>query len=143
MGFPNFLYYVMLPIIIWVILSLGPDIRFYRTLILDEIYQDYVRTAKAKGLDEKMILFKHVLRNAMIPIVTYTVVQLPFLLLGALLLESFFSIPGLGGMTITALNASDFPVLKAITILSAVAYIVFTLIQDIVYTLVDPRVKLQ
>ena len=90
-----------------------------------------------------LILFKHVLRNAMIPIVTYTVVQLPFLLLGALLLESFFSIPGLGGMTITALNSSDFPVLKAITILSAVAYIVFTLIQDVVYTVVDPRVKLQ
>ncbi len=142
-GFPNFLYYIALPVIIWVILSLGPDIRFYRTLILDEIYQDYVRTAKAKGLSEKMILFKHVLRNAMIPIVTYTVVQLPFLLLGALLLESFFSIPGLGGMTITALNSSDFPVLKAITILSAVAYIVFTLIQDVVYTVVDPRVKLQ
>ena len=142
-GFPNFLYYIMLPVIIWVILSLGPDIRFYRTLILDEIYQDYVRTAKAKGLSEKTILFKHVLRNAMIPIVTYTVVQLPFLLLGALLLESFFSIPGLGGMTITALNASDFPVLKAITILSAVAYIIFTLIQDVIYTIVDPRVKLQ
>jgi peptide/nickel transport system permease protein len=142
-GFPNFLYYVSLPILIWVILSLGPDIRFYRTLILDEIYQDYVRTAKAKGLSEKAILFKHVLRNAMIPIVTYTVVQLPFLLLGALLLESFFSIPGLGGMTITALNSSDFPVLKAITILSAIAYIVFTLVQDIVYTIVDPRVKLQ
>ncbi len=142
-GFPNFLYYIALPVVIWVILSLGPDIRFYRTLILDEIYQDYVRTAKAKGLGEKAILFKHVLRNAMIPIVTYTVVQLPFLLLGALLLESFFSIPGLGGMTITALNSSDFPVLKAITILSAIAYIIFTLIQDIVYTVVDPRVKLQ
>lgn len=142
-GFPNFMYYVSLPIIIWVILSLGPDIRFYRTLILDEIYQDYVRTARAKGLSEKAIFLKHVLRNAMIPIVTYTVVQLPFLLLGALLLESFFSIPGLGGMTITALNSSDFPVLKAITILSAVAYIAFTLIQDIVYTMVDPRVKLQ
>ncbi|MAX66181.1 MAG: ABC transporter permease [Bacteriovoracaceae bacterium] len=142
-GFPNFIYYVLLPIIIWVILSLGPDIRFYRTLILDEIYQDYVRTARAKGLTEKKILFKHVLRNAMIPIVTYTVVQLPFLLLGALLLESFFSIPGLGGMTINALNSSDFPVLKAITILSAIAYIVFTLIQDIIYTIVDPRVKLQ
>ena len=142
-GFPNFLYYVSLPIIIWVVLSLGPDIRFYRTIILDEIYQDYVRTARAKGLSEKVILFKHVLRNAMIPILTYTVVQLPFLLLGALLLESFFAIPGLGGMTITALNSSDFPVLKAITILSAVAYIIFTLIQDILYTLVDPRVKLQ
>lgn len=142
-GFPNFLYYVSLPVIIWVVLSLGPDIRFYRTIILDEIYQDYVRTARAKGLSEKVILFKHVLRNAMIPILTYTVVQLPFLLLGALLLESFFSIPGLGGMTITALNSSDFPVLKAITILSAVAYIIFTLIQDILYTFVDPRVKLQ
>lgn len=142
-GFPNFLYYIILPIIIWVILSLGPDIRFYRTLILDEIYQDYVRTARAKGLSENVILFKHVLRNAMIPIVTYTVVQLPFLLLGSLLLESFFSIPGLGSMTIDALNSSDFPVLKAITVLSAVAYIIFTLLQDIVYTMVDPRVKLQ
>ncbi len=142
-GFPNFIYYILLPVIIWIVLSLGPDIRFYRTLILDEIYQDYVRTAKAKGLTEKKILFKHVLRNAMIPIVTYTVVQLPFLILGALLLESFFSIPGLGGMTLNALNSSDFPVLKAITILSAVAYIIFTLIQDIVYTMVDPRVKLQ
>ena len=142
-GFPNVVYYISLPVIIWVVLNLGPDIRFYRTLILDEIYQDYVRTAKAKGLSEKKILFKHVLRNAMIPIVTYTVVQLPFLLLGALLLESFFSIPGLGGMTITALNSADFPVLKAVTILSAVAYIIFTLIQDILYTVVDPRVKLQ
>lgn len=142
-GFPNFLYYIILPVIIWVVLTLGPDIRFYRTLILDEIYQDYVRTAKAKGLSAKVILFKHVLRNAMIPIVTYTVVQIPFLLLGALLLESFFSIPGLGGMTITALNSSDFPVLKAITIISAVMYIIFTLIQDILYTIVDPRVKLQ
>lgn len=142
-GFPNFLYYVSLPIIIWIILSLGPDVRFYRTLILDEIYQDYVRTAKAKGLSESTILLKHVLRNAMIPIVTYTVVQLPFLILGSLLLESFFSIPGLGSMIINAINASDFPVLKAMTILTAIAYVVFTLIQDIIYTIVDPRVKLQ
>lgn len=142
-GFPNFLYYVSLPIIIWVILSLGPDIRFYRTLILDEIYQDYVRTARAKGLSEKVILLKHVLRNAMIPIVTYTVVQIPFLILGSLLLESFFSIPGLGGIIITAINSSDFPVLKAMTILTAIAYVIFTLLQDIIYTVVDPRVKLQ
>ena len=142
-GFPYFIPYIILPVIIWVVLSLGPDIRFYRTLILDEIYQDYVSTAKAKGLKERTILLKHVLRNAMIPIITYTVVQLPFLLLGSLLLESFFSIPGLGGMVIDALNASDFPVLKAITILSAVAYIMFTLLQDILYTVVDPRVKLK
>lgn len=142
-GFPNFLYYVSLPIIIWIILSLGPDIRFYRTLILDEIYQDYVRTARAKGLSEKVILLKHVLRNAMIPIVTYTVVQVPFLILGSLLLESFFSIPGLGGIIINAINSSDFPVLKAMTILTAISYVIFTLVQDVIYTIVDPRVKLQ
>lgn len=142
-GFPNFIPYVSLPIIIWIVLSLGPDIRFYRTLILDEIYQDYVRTAKAKGLSEKVILLKHVLRNAMIPILTYTVVQLPFLLLGSLLLESFFSIPGLGGIVLDALNSSDFPVLKAMAVLSAIAYILFTLLQDILYTVVDPRVKLK
>ncbi len=141
-GFPSVLPFISLPIIIWVILSLGPDIRFYRTVILDEIYQDYVRTAKAKGLSDRKVLLKHVLRNAMIPILTYTVIQLPFLLLGALLLESFFSIPGLGDMTIEALNESDFPVLKAMAILSAVAYVTFTLIQDILYTWVDPRVKL-
>ena len=135
--------YITLPIIIWIVLSLGPDTRFYRTLILDEMYQDYVRTARAKGVSEKAILLKHVLRNAMIPIITYTVVQLPFLLLGSILLESFFSIPGLGNMVINALNASDFPVLKAITVLSAVAYIVFTLVQDVLYTVVDPRVKLK
>ncbi len=141
-SFPGVMPYISLPIIIWVVLSLGPDVRFYRTLILDEMYQDYVRTARAKGVSEKVILLKHVLRNAMIPILTYTVVQLPFLLLGSILLESFFSIPGLGNMVINALNSSDFPVLKAITVLSAVAYIVFTLIQDVLYTVVDPRVKL-
>lgn len=141
-GFPYFIPYVLLPIIIWVVASLGPDVRFYRTIILDEIYQDYVRTARAKGLSEKVILFKHVLRNAMIPILTYTVVQLPFLLLGSLLLENFFSIPGLGAIVVNALNSSDFPVLKAMAVLSSVAYIIFTLIQDILYTVVDPRVKL-
>jgi peptide/nickel transport system permease protein len=141
-GFPDLIPYVTLPVIIWIVLSLGPDIRFYRTLILDEIYQDYVRTARAKGLPEGKILFKHVLRNALIPVITYTVVNLPFLILGSLLLESFFSIPGLGGMILAALNASDFPVLKAMAILSAVSYILFTLISDILYTMVDPRVKL-
>lgn len=141
-GFPYFIPYVALPVIIWIVLSIGPDVRFYRTVILDEIYQDYVRTARAKGLSESKILFKHVLRNALIPVITYTVVQLPFLILGALLLESFFSIPGLGGMVLSAVNASDFPVIKAMAILSAIAYILFTLLSDILYTLVDPRVKL-
>ncbi|MFL5784666.1 MAG: ABC transporter permease [Bacteriovoracaceae bacterium] len=142
-GFPDFVPYVALPIIIWILLSLGPDVRFFRTVILDEIYQDYVRTARAKGLSEITILLKHVLRNAMIPIITYTVIQIPFLILGALLLESFFGIPGLGGITLNALNSSDFPVIKAMAILSSVVYILFSLISDILYTFADPRVKLQ
>ena len=143
MGFPDFIPYILLPVAIWVVLGIGPDVRFYRTIILDEIYQDYVRTARAKGLNEKMILFKHVLKNAMIPIITYVVIQIPFLILGALLLESFFGIPGLGGITLNAILASDFPVIKAMTILSAVAYIIFSVITDILYTLVDPRVRLK
>jgi peptide/nickel transport system permease protein len=142
-GFPDFIPYIALPAIIWILLSLGPDVRFFRTVILDEIYQDYVRTARAKGVSEIRILLRHVLRNAMIPIITYVVIQLPFLILGALLLESFFSIPGLGGMTLNALNSSDFPVIKAMAILSSVMYIVFGLISDILYTVADPRVKLK
>lgn len=141
-GFPNFIPYVLLPIFIWVVLSLGRDVRFFRTVMLDEIYQDYVRTARAKGVSEITVLLKHVLRNAMIPIITYTVIQIPFLILGALLLESFFSIPGLGGLTLNAINASDFPVLKAVAILSSIAYILFGLLSDVLYTFVDPRVKL-
>lgn len=141
--FPEMFAYTALPGIIWIVLSLGPDVRFFRTVILDEIYQDYVRTARAKGLGEVTVLLKHVLRNAMIPIITYVVIQIPFLILGALLLESFFSIPGLGGITLNALNSSDFPVIKAMSILSALAYIVFSLITDILYTFADPRVKLK
>lgn len=141
--FPTIISYVTLPIIIWVVLSIGPDLRFYRTIMLDEIYQDYVRTARAKGLSEKVILFKHVLRNAMIPTITYVVIQIPFLILGALLLESFFGIPGLGSITLSAINASDFPVIKAMTVLSAVAYIIFSVITDVLYTVVDPRVRLK
>jgi peptide/nickel transport system permease protein len=142
-GFPDFIPYIALPTIIWIILSLGPDVRFFRTVILDEIYQDYVRTARAKGLSELNVLLKHVLRNAMIPIITYVVIQIPYLILGALLLESFFSIPGLGGITLNALNSSDFPVIKAMAILSSVVYIIFSLISDVLYTFADPRVKLK
>jgi len=141
-GFPDFVPYIALPAIIFILLSLGPDVRFFRTVILDEIYQDYVRTARAKGLSEITVLLKHVLRNAMIPIITYVVIQIPTLILGALLLENFFSIPGLGGITLNALNSSDFPVIKAMAILSSVLYIVMNLIMDILYTYADPRVKL-
>ena len=142
-GFPDFVPYVALPAIIWIVLSVGPDVRFFRTVILDEIYQDYVRTARSKGLGEITILLKHVLRNAMIPIITYVVIQIPSLILGALLLENFFSIPGLGGITLNALNSSDFPVIKAMAILSSVAYILFGLLSDILYTFADPRIKLK
>jgi peptide/nickel transport system permease protein len=142
-GFPDFVPFVALPSIIFILLSLGPDVRFFRTVILDEIYQDYVRTARAKGLSEFVILLKHVLRNAMIPIITYVVIQIPSLILGALLLENFFSIPGLGGITLNALNSSDFPVIKAMAILSSVLYILLSLLTDVLYTFADPRVKLK
>ncbi|MFG1500013.1 ABC transporter permease [Halobacteriovorax sp. XZX-3] len=142
-GFPYFIPYVILPVIIMVVLNLGPDLRYFRTVILDDIYQDYVRTARAKGLSEKVVLLKHVLKNSLIPIITYVVIQIPFLILGALLLESFFSIPGLGGLTVKAVFDNDFPVIKAMTILSAMAYIIFTVITDILYTIVDPRVRLK
>lgn len=140
--FPDFIPYIILPSIILIVLNIGSDVRFYRTVILDEMYQDYVRTARAKGLPEKLVLFKHVLKNAMIPIITNLVIQLPSWLLGTLLVESFFSIPGLGGITLYAINNSDFPVIKAMTILSAVFYLIFNVITDVLYTLVDPRIKL-
>jgi len=142
-GFPNFLPYIILPAIIWIVLSIGPDVRFYRTVVLDEVHQDYVRTAYAKGLSNRMILFKHVLKNAMIPIITNLVIQVPSLILGALLIENFFGIPGLGNITLQAINNSDFPVIKAMTILSSMLYIIFNIITDVLYTLVDPRVKLK
>jgi peptide/nickel transport system permease protein len=142
-GFPEFIPYVILPILLYVLIELGPDTRFFRTVILDEVYQDYVRTARAKGLSEIKIMFKHVLKNALVPILTYVIIQIPFLILGLLLVETFFSIPGLGGMTVKAINTSDFPVIKAMTILSAVGFIVFSVITDVLYTVVDPRMRLK
>ena len=141
-GFPDFIPYIILPGFILVLLNIGSDVRFYRTVFLDEMYQDYVRTARAKGLPERVILFKHVLKNALAPIITNLVLQIPSWLLGTLLVENFFSIPGLGGITLNAINNSDFPVIKAITILSAISYVIFSVITDILYTLVDPRIKL-
>lgn len=135
--------YLGLPIVIFVLLSLGGNVLFYRTIFLDEIYHDYVRTARAKGLAEPIILFKHVLRNALIPIITHVVLQMPFLILGSLLLESFFGIPGIGGIVVQAIQNADFPVIKAMTFLSAVLYMVFQLISDILYAVVDPKVQLR
>lgn len=141
-GFPYFIPYVILPALILIVISIGPDVRFFRTVMLDEIYQDYVRTARAKGLSERVVLFKHVLKNAMIPIITRVVIQLPFLILGSLLLENFFGIPGLGDITVNAVNNNDFPTVKAIAIIVSVLYTLFNLITDILYTVVDPRVRL-
>lgn len=134
--------YLLLPWIISIVVSAGPNIRMFRTVFLDETKADYVRTAFAKGASENSVLFKHILKNAMIPILTYTVIVIPFLILGSFLMERFFSIPGIGDTMITAINNGDFPVIKAMTMLIAIFYIVFNLITDILYAYVDPRVKL-
>jgi peptide/nickel transport system permease protein len=139
----NLLRYSALPILVGVIVSLAPDIRLYRTFFLDEIHQDYVRTARAKGLDESRIMAVHVLRNAAIPIVTNVMIQLPALLAGAFLIERFFSIPGIGREVILAVERSDFPVIKAVTVYIAIATMVANLAADLVYKAVDPRVQLK
>jgi peptide/nickel transport system permease protein len=141
-GWPERLQYVAMPAMIWVLVGLGADVRFYRTAFLDETGHDYVRTARAKGLSEAPIFFKHVLMNSLIPIITYVVIEIPFLITGSFLLESFFGIPGLGSITIDAINNSDFPMLKAMTTLEAMLFILGNLASDILYTWVDPRVRL-
>lgn len=133
--------FLSLPILIWILINLGSDVRFFRTVVLDEVNQDYVRTARAKGLSESMIMFKHVLKNAMIPIITHTVIVIPYLILGSLLLENFFSIPGMGSMLIDALQTSDFPVVRAWVMVISVLYCAFNLLTDICYKLVDPRIS--
>jgi peptide/nickel transport system permease protein len=133
--------YLALPIIISVVLNLGSDIRFFRNSIIEEVTQDYVRTARAKGLPEQWVYLKHVLKNSMIPVITYVVIEIPYLILGSLLLESFFAIPGIGGMTIDAVNNSDFPVLKAMTTVISILFILTTILTDILYHLVDPRMN--
>jgi peptide/nickel transport system permease protein len=135
--------FLILPVVIGVISSIGASARWYRTIFLEEINRDYVRTARAKGLSEMVVLFRHVLKNAMIPILTGVVVVIPLLFLGSLLTESFFAIPGLGSYTIDAIRGEDFAVVRAMVFLGAVLYIIGLLLTDISYTLVDPRVRLQ
>ncbi len=135
--------YLLLPWIILFVLLLGSDILVYRSVILDEAYQDYVRTARAKGLSNRAVYTKHILKNAMIPVITMIVIGMPFLITGSFLIESFFGIPGLGGMMLKALNESDFPVIKAMTVIISIAYMFFNLLADIVYSLVDPRIRLR
>ena len=137
------LKFVAMPVAIGVMGGIGGGVRFYRTVFLEEINRDYIRTARAKGLGENSVLFKHALKNAMIPILTSVVLSLPFLFLGSLLLENFFTIPGLGSFTIDAINAKDFAIVRAMVFLGAVLYVIGTLMTDISYTFVDPRVRLE
>lgn len=135
------LRFAALPILIGLVVALAPTVRLYRSFVLDEIGRDYVRTARAKGLSERRILWVHVLRNAAIPILTHVMASLPALLIGAFLLERFFGIPGIGREVILAVERSDFPVIKAITVYVATATIVVNLLTDLLYQAVDPRVQ--
>ncbi len=135
--------FVLLPVVIGVLAGLGSETRLFRTFLLDEINQDYVRTARAKGVGERAVLLRHVLKNALIPIITSTVAAIPALILGSLVLENFFGIPGLGSYLIDAINSQDFAVVRAMVYLGSILYIVGLILTDIAYALVDPRVRLE
>ena len=137
----NLVTYAPLPIMLAVAVTVAPSLRLYRSFFLDEISQDYVRTARAKGVPEKVVMMKHVMRNALIPILTNVGIALPGVFVGSFLLEVFFSIPGLGREIITAVNRSDFPVIKAVTVYLAVLTMVINLLVDVMYKFVDPRVS--
>ena len=141
--FENLFKFAALPILIALVVSLAPNIRLYRTFLLDEVNQDYVRTARAKGLSENRVMFVHVLRNASIPIITNLMIQLPGLLVGLFLIERFFSVPGIGREVILAVERSDFPVIKAVTVYVALATMLANLAADLLYKAVDPRVELK
>ena len=133
--------FVILPVLIGVVSGIGSGSRWYRTIFLEEMGRDYVRTARAKGLAESTVLFRHVLKNAMIPILTGAVVVIPLLFMGSLLMESFFGIPGLGSYTIEAIQAQDFAVVRSMVFIGSVLYIVGLLLTDLSYTVVDPRIR--
>ncbi len=135
--------YLLLPWLISITVSLGPSVLIYRSVLMDETLQDYVITAKAKGLSQFVIYLKHILKNAMIPISTFVMMQIPFLMTGSLLLEAFFGIPGLGGLLMQAIQNSDFPVIRAMTVMGSLTYLLFNLVSDFVYTFFDPRVNME
>ncbi|HUL66245.1 MAG TPA: ABC transporter permease [Burkholderiaceae bacterium] len=139
----NLSTYVVLPVALAVLVSLAPQTRLYRSFFLDELGQDYVRTARAKGVSENRVLFKHVLRNALIPVLTNVSVQLPGIFVGSFLIETFFSIPGLGREVLLAVNRSDYPVIQAVTVYLAALTMVINLVADMLYRAVDPRVVLK
>jgi peptide/nickel transport system permease protein len=135
--------FVLLPVILSVAAGLGSGVRFYRTVMLNEVRADYVRTAMAKGVSEEGVLFKHVLKNAMIPILTMTVLSIPFLITGSLLLEMYFGIPGMGNLMLNAINNHDYPVIRTLVYIYSLLYIAGSILTDISYTLVDPRVAFE
>jgi peptide/nickel transport system permease protein len=139
----NLKNYAPLPVLLAVLVSLAPQTRLYRSFFLDEIGHDYVRTARAKGLTEKTVMLKHVMRNAMIPILTNVAVSLPGIFVGSFLIEVFFSIPGLGREVLLAVNRSDYPVIQAFAIYIAVITMIVNLLTDVLYKVVDPRVVLK
>jgi peptide/nickel transport system permease protein len=140
-GFESWTY-LALPVLIGVVSGFGGDVRFYRTVMLDEIYKDYVRTAFAKGVSTRDVLFKHVLRNAAVPIVTNVILAIPFLYTGSLLLESYFGIPGVGYLSFNAINSSDPDVIRAVVLIGSVLYVICGLIGDLLAAWFDPRIKL-
>jgi peptide/nickel transport system permease protein len=137
------LKFAILPVLIGVLASIGGSTRFDRTIFLEEITKDYVRTARSKGLPEEIVLFKHCLKNALIPILTTVVMTIPFLFMGSLLMESFFAIPGLGSFTIDAIQAQDFAIVRSMVYLGSILYICGLILTDISYTLVDPRIRFE
>lgn len=139
----NAFKFLVLPVVVGVVSGIGNGTRWYRTLFLEEIGKDYVRTARAKGLSEQAVLVRHVLRNALIPLLTGVVVVLPLLFMGSLIVESFFGVPGLGSYTIDGIQRQDFAIVRSMVFLGSVLYIIGLLLTDISYTLVDPRVRLQ
>jgi peptide/nickel transport system permease protein len=139
----NLTTYVPLPVFLAVAVSLAPQTRLYRSFFLDELGHDYVRTARAKGMTEGVVLFRHVLRNAMIPILTNIGLLLPGIFVGSFLIEVFFSIPGIGREVLLAVNRSDFPVIQAVTIYLAMLTMLINLLTDVAYKVADPRVVLK
>ncbi len=135
--------FLFLPVLVGVMSGIGSGARWYRTIFLEEMGRDYVRTARAKGLSETSVLFRHVLKNGMIPILTGAVVVIPLLFMGSLITESFFGIPGLGSYTIDAIQSQDFAIVRSMVFLGSVLYIAGLLLTDISYTLVDPRIRLE
>lgn len=135
--------FLVLPVVVGIVSGIGASTRLYRTIFLEEITKDYIRTARAKGLSEVRVLFKHGLKNAMIPILTGVVVIIPSLFLGSLILESFFGVPGLGSYTIDGIRSQDFGIVRAMVFLGSTLYIVGLILTDVSYTLVDPRVRLE